>query len=123
LIPLLETTVSFDNVCSAKPPSKLTYRRYWSKYNKIVLFDRLATVDWSSNYDNVQSIWIDFESKILEDIYSLIPLLTFSEKSFTKKTLPASIKTSLHLRKMDQITEIYRKPSDKNKARSCEQNY
>ena len=52
-------------------------RRDWRKYSKEVLVAELALVDWSSDVNDVQNIWDDFESKLVRVVYKITPLTEF----------------------------------------------
>jgi hypothetical protein len=57
-------------VSSIKPQPTFTYRRDEKSYNSQTLCERLAEVDWSCDFDNVQSCWNSFENKALGPMLS-----------------------------------------------------
>ena len=58
----------------ARPRPRITVNRNWQNYSKGALCDMLSLVDWSNNFGDVQSIWNDFETKIIKVIDELVPL-------------------------------------------------
>ena len=45
----------------------------------------LSLVEWSNNFGDVQSIWNDFETKIIKVIDELVPLTEFSNNIVIKE--------------------------------------
>ena len=85
-------------LCLAKPPPKISVGRNWSKYSPISLCSKLSHVDWSSKATDVQGLWNDFETKLINLIDELVPLTEYKNNLAVRAPFPR-IKSKLNLRK------------------------
>ena len=74
------------------------YRRNWRKYNKEKLINVLSQVNWQIEYDNVQSYWNSFESKLIEVVDILAPIEKIKANAINNNTPPAHIKNKINKR-------------------------
>ena len=57
-----------------KKVSETSIRRDWRKYSKELLIAELSLFDWSSEVNNVQNMWDEFESKLVKVVDKITPL-------------------------------------------------
>ena len=70
-------------------------RRDWRKYSKEILLVELGLVAWSTDKNNVQNCWDDFESKIVKIINKIVTLSEFKNDR-AKITTPSATKNKLN---------------------------
>ena len=80
-----------------RPQHKITFGRDWRHYSKDKLNAYLACVDWTNNDVNVQQMWDDFESKLINVVDFLAPILEFRDGELRVDLAPL-IKRKLNLR-------------------------
>ena len=80
-----------------KPKINVTFRRDWRHYSKDKLCDELCSIDWSTDIDDVQGFWNDFECKFIDVVDKIVPITKF-ENNIAKVPLPKVIKNKLNIR-------------------------
>ena len=60
-----------------KKVSETSIRRDWRKYSKELLIAELSLFDWSSEVNNVQNMWDEFESKLVKVVDKITPFTEF----------------------------------------------
>jgi hypothetical protein len=86
----------FDN---EQPKETIIYKRAWCKYSKNELCDKLSEEDWDSHPYTVQSCWDAIENKINNIHDSLIPIIPFSNNTYSVEQPPPHFKRKLNVRK------------------------
>ena len=89
--------ISFEIVSSKTNIPKI-YKRNWRTYSKEILIDNLLEVDWDLDFDDVQSTWNCFESKLTEVVDKIAPFELEKDLKKNKIHLPAKIKTKINKR-------------------------
>ena len=98
-----------------RPPPRITVSRNWNSYSKARLGEALSLVDWSNNLKDVQSVWNDFETKLIRVVDDHAPLMEF--KNNTVMIVPNfHIKRKLNTRKI-LLNVFKRNPTLELKAR------
>ena len=82
-----------------KPKIDVTYKRDWRHYSKDNLCNELCSIDWSTDIDDVQGFWNDFEFKLIYVIDKIVPITKF-ENNIAKVPVPKVIKNKLNIRNM-----------------------
>ena len=73
----------------------------------------LSQVNWSSDVNNVQNMWNDFESKLVNVVDKIVPLTEFSNRK-VKTMIPNAIKHKINKRKR-LLKQRKRSPTDEIK--------
>ena len=60
-----------------KPNKQVVQRRDWHRYSGGLLNEKLSTIDWDIEFDDVQSQWNYIESKLIVIIDEIVPLTDF----------------------------------------------
>ena len=68
------------------------------KYSEEVLLGELALIEWTTNVNNVQNMWDEFESKLVKIVDKIMPLTDFVNHK-VKKPIPNEIKHKINQRK------------------------
>ena len=68
------------------------------KYSEEVLLGELALIEWTTNVNNVQNMWDEFESKLVKIVDKIMPLTDFVNHQ-VKKPIPNEIKHKINKRK------------------------
>ena len=89
--------ISFE-IASSKMMKNEIRKRNWKTYSKEKLIENLSKVDWNIEFDDVQSFWNCFESKLVEIIDKLAPLELFSTPNANNSNPPPHIKNKINKR-------------------------
>ena len=92
-------------------------KRNWKFYTKEKLLAKLSTVNWSINNDDVQSYWNSFESKLIEVVDDLCPLITLENLLNFKSKPPHFIKQKIN-KQNNLLKKVKRNPTNSQSARS-----
>ena len=68
--------------------------RDWCNYSKELLNDKLSSVDWNINIDDVQEFWNRFENMLIKIVDEIVPLIEF-EGNIIKENTPRVIKNKI----------------------------
>ena len=98
-----------------RPPPRITVSRNWKNYSQNSLNGALSLIDWSNNLMEVQSVWNDFETKLIRVVDNLVPLTDF-ENNIVMKVPDYHIKRKLNIRKR-LLKNFKRNPTLELKAR------
>ena len=60
--------------------------RNWRGYSKEILTNKLTSVDWKIEIDDVQQYWNVFESKLIKIIDYIVPLVDYVNDVIKEKT-------------------------------------
>ena len=102
-------------LCIIRPKPLTIIKRDWRQHTKEKLNLSFSRVDWSNNAQEVQDIWNDFECKLIDIVYSLVPL-SYSKGNFFIEKPPAIIKNKLNTRNR-LIKNLKKRPSQELKKR------
>ena len=75
-------------LCIIKPQPKISFKRDWRRYTKDLLNDHLSRVDWTNNANNVQDVWNDFETKLVNVVDLLAPISEYHDNRLPSKPNP-----------------------------------
>ena len=64
-----------------KNACEITYARDWRNYTKDKLVNMLKDVEWCKDFETVQDLWNDIESKIIRIVDVLVPVKKFINKT------------------------------------------
>ena len=108
--------IGFTINSSKSPPPNL-FKRNWKLYSKEKLISSLNSIDWKIEFDEVQSFWNSFESKLIEVIDDLCPLEQATNSKQIKSKPPKHIKHKLN-RRNNLLKKIKTNPNDSLTART-----
>ena len=80
-------------------------RRDWRHYNKDALKSHFELVNWSMDYDCVQSYWNAFEDELIKVVDKVAPLVQFVN-SYIRQRPPISIKNKMFYRGLIQTNRL-----------------
>ena len=80
------------NVVYHKTKNETVKRRDWRNYSKEVLNEKLSSMDWNINIDNVQEFWNVFENNLIRVVGEIVPFTDFVS-NLVKSKIPKNIKT------------------------------
>ena len=86
-----------------RPPPRITVSRNWKNYSQNSLNGALSLINWSNNLMEVQSLWNDFETKLIRVVDNLVPLTEF-KNNIVMKVPNYHIKHKLNIRKEKYTT-------------------
>ena len=91
--------VLFNLNCVNDPP-EIIIRRCWKKYSKELLCNELRKSNFNLESDDPQSIWNDFEQKLLTVVDKILPYSPFiNNSSASSLDPPRHLKSKINLRK------------------------
>ena len=123
--PLIGDHVMITFEISAKTEkTQPVMRRNWSNYNKNKLLDALASVNLDIETDTVQDTWNLFETRIIEIVDDLAPLITINTKNRSNSLVKTNthIKRKLNLRKR-LLTTLKNRPTNDLRDRVSKLNF
>ena len=74
-----------------KTKNETVKSRDWHNYSKEALNEKLSSVDWNINIDNVQEFWNVFENNLIRVVGEIVPLTDFVG-NIVKSNIPKNIK-------------------------------
>ena len=80
-----------------KTKNETVKSRDWRNYSKEALNEKLRSVDWNINIDNVQEFWNVFENNLIRVVDEIVPLTDFVG-NVVKSNIPKNIKNKINKR-------------------------
>ena len=71
--------------------------RDWSNYSVNLLNEKLSSVDWNIDIEDVQDFWNVFENKLIKIVDEIVPMTQF-DGNIIKERIPKLIKNKINRR-------------------------
>ena len=79
------------NAVYHKTKNETVKSRDWRNFSKEVLNEKLSSMDWNINIDNMQEFWNVFENNLIGVVDEIVPLTDFVG-NVVKANIPKNIK-------------------------------